>query len=101
VTMISRGVEISIAGGGGEMVRALTLYPPNSLFLPLPYPDPSRGPSMQIPAENSNGLAYFSCILEPALIEGIGVSLPLYRISPTSRAVMDMITILIFSNVAH
>jgi len=25
VTMISRGVEISIAGGGGEMVRALSL----------------------------------------------------------------------------
>jgi len=25
VTMISRGVEISIAGGGGEMVRAYLL----------------------------------------------------------------------------
>jgi len=25
VTMISRGVEISIAGGGGEMVRVLSL----------------------------------------------------------------------------
>jgi len=25
VTMISRGVEISIAGGGGEMVRGLSL----------------------------------------------------------------------------
>jgi len=25
VTMISRGVEISIAGGGGEMVRAISL----------------------------------------------------------------------------
>ena len=25
MTMISRGVEISIAGGGGEMVRVLSL----------------------------------------------------------------------------
>ena len=25
MTMISRGVEISIAGGGGEMVRGLSL----------------------------------------------------------------------------
>ena len=26
MTMISRGVEISIAGGGGEMVRELSIY---------------------------------------------------------------------------
>jgi len=33
VTMMSRGVEISIAGGGGEMVRGLSLGPFFSFFL--------------------------------------------------------------------
>jgi len=33
VTMISGGVEISIAGGGGEMVRAISLGRFFSLFI--------------------------------------------------------------------
>jgi len=32
VTMISRGVEISIAGGGGEMVRVYLLVETNLLL---------------------------------------------------------------------
>ena len=68
---------------------------------PLPFLAPCPPSSMQIPVENSNGLAYFSCIWELALIEDVIVSLRLYRILPTFSAVMDMITILICSNVAH
>jgi len=42
VTMISCGVEISVAGGGGEMVRVLSLGPNQAPFIgislqPLPW----------------------------------------------------------------
>ena len=33
MTMISRGVEISIAGGGGEMVRGLSLGRNQALYI--------------------------------------------------------------------
>ena len=33
MTMISRGVEISIAGGGGEMVRVVSLHCFSFFFL--------------------------------------------------------------------
>ena len=37
MTMISRGVEISIAGGGGEMVRGpISWSEPSSLYRHLP-----------------------------------------------------------------
>jgi len=36
VTMITRGVEISIAGGGGEMVRAIPWSEPSALYRHLP-----------------------------------------------------------------
>jgi len=37
VTMISRGVEISIAGGGGEMVRGpISWSEPSALYRHLP-----------------------------------------------------------------
>jgi len=35
VTMISRGVEISIAGGGGEMVHGLSLGRNQAPFISL------------------------------------------------------------------
>ena len=56
MTMISRGVEISIAGGGGEMVHVLSLGPfffffffffCNHVFIVLRYKKPHAGLAME------------------------------------------------------